>query len=121
MQGDATSAWNESWMDAIQRDNAFRHEHQLSVNGGTEKTKYMFSLGYLNEDGILINTGFQRYNARANINTEVNKWMKTGLNVSLSNSTQNFSDYEGSSNSNVWYSALIYGSDLPGVYKGRRW
>ena len=72
MQGDATSAWNESWMDAIQRDNAFRHEHQLSVNGGTEKTKYMFSLGYLNEDGILLNTGFQRYNARANINTEVN-------------------------------------------------
>ena len=29
--------WNESWMDAIQRDNAFRHEHQLSVNGGTER------------------------------------------------------------------------------------
>ena len=37
VQGDATSAWNESWMDAIQRDNAFRHEHQLSVNGGTER------------------------------------------------------------------------------------
>ena len=118
MQGDATSAWNESWMDAIQRDNAFRHEHQLSVNGGTEKTKYMFSLGYLNEDGILINTGFQRYNARANINTEVNKWMKTGLNVSLSNSTQNFSDYEGSSNSNVWYSAQFMAPIYPVYIKG---
>jgi len=118
VQGDATSAWNESWMDAIQRDNAFRHEHQLSVNGGTEKTKYMFSLGYLNEDGILINTGFQRYNARANINTEVNKWMKTGLNVSLSNSTQNFSDYEGSSNSNVWYSAQFMAPIYPVYIKG---
>ena len=118
VQDDATSAWNESWMDAIQRDNAFRHEHQLSVNGGTEKTKYMFSLGYLNEDGILINTGFQRYNARANINTEVNKWMKTGLNVSLSNSTQNFSDYEGSSNSNVWYSAQFMAPIYPVYIKG---
>ena len=118
VQGDATSAWNESWMDAIQRDNAFRHEHQLYVNGGTEKTKYMFSLGYLNEDGILINTGFQRYNARANINTEVNKWMKTGLNVSLSNSTQNFSDYEGSSNSNVWYSAQFMAPIYPVYIKG---
>ena len=45
VQGDATSAWNESWMDAIQRDNAFRHEHQLSVNGGTEKTKYIVLFG----------------------------------------------------------------------------
>ena len=80
---------NLGWMQ-YKETMHFRHEHQLSVNGGTEKTKYMFSLGYLNEDGILINTGFQRYNARANINTEVNKWMKTGLNVSLSNSTQNF-------------------------------
>jgi len=55
VRADATSAWDERWMDALQKDNAFRHEHQLSLTGGTEKTKYMFSLGYLNEDGILIN------------------------------------------------------------------
>lgn len=56
VRADATSAWNERWMDALLNNNAFRHEHQLGLNGGTEKTKYMFSLGYLNEDGILTTT-----------------------------------------------------------------
>ena len=44
--------------------------------------------------------------------------MKTGLNVSLSNSTQNFSDYEGSSNSNVWYSAQFMAPIYPVYIKG---
>ena len=113
VQADAVSAWDEQWMDAVQRNNAFRHEHQLSVNGGTEKTKYMFSLGYLNEDGILVGTGFERYNARVNVSSEINDWVKAGLNTSLSNSTQNFSDYEGAANSNVWYSAQFIAPIYP--------
>ena len=105
VQADAVSAWNENWMDALQKDNAFRHEHQLSLSGGTEKTKYMFSLGYVNEDGILVTTGFQRYNARANITSTVTDWFKANLNTALTHSMMNFSDYDGSSTSNVWYSA----------------
>ena len=115
VQADAISAWNERWMDAVQKKNAFRHEHQMSLNGGTEKTKYMFSLGYLNEDGILVNTGFQRYNTRANVNTTVTDWFSANLNTSLSHSVQNFSDYSGSSTSNVWYSAQ-FASPLFPVY-----
>ena len=100
-------------MDAIQRDNAFRHEHQLSVNGGTEKTKYMFSLGYLNEDGILTTTGFQRYNARANVNSQVTDWFNAFVNTSLSHSVQNYSDYTGASTSNVWYSSQFVSPLFP--------
>ena len=118
---DAQAAWNEKWMDALQRDDALRHEHQLAINGGTDKTKYMFSLGYLNEDGILVTTGFQRYNARANVMSNINHWFKANANLSLSNSVQNFSDYSGSSTSNVWYSAQfvsplfpVYIKDLAG-------
>ncbi|MDY2641454.1 MAG: SusC/RagA family TonB-linked outer membrane protein, partial [Mediterranea sp.] len=110
---DAQSAWDEQWLDALLRDNALRHEHQLSVSGGNEKTKYMFSLGYLNEDGILVTTAFQRYNARANVNTKVNEWFSGNLNVSLSHSMQNFSDYDGSSTSNVWYSAQFVSPLFP--------
>ena len=118
---DAQAAWNEKWMDALQRDDALRHEHQLSINGGTDKTKYMFSLGYLNEEGILVTTGFQRYNARANVNSKIAHWFQANANLSLSNSVQNFSDYSGSSTSNVWYSAQfvsplfpVYIKDLAG-------
>ena len=113
VRADAVSAWNEPWLDAVQQKNAFRHEHQLSLSGGTEKTKYMFSLGYVNEDGILTSTGFQRYNGRANINSEVTDWFKANVNVSLAHSVTNYSDYTGSSQSNVWYSAQFISPLFP--------
>ena len=105
VRADAQSAWNENWMDALLQKRAFRHEHQFQLSGGTEKTKYMFSLGYVNEDGILTTTNFQRYSGRANITSEVTDWFKANLNVSLAHSYTNFSQYDGSSTSNVWYSA----------------
>jgi TonB-linked SusC/RagA family outer membrane protein len=113
VRADAQSAWDERWMDALLKNNAFRHEHQLGVNGGTEKTKYMFSLGYLNEDGILVTTGFQRYNARANVNSQITDWFNAFVNTSLSHSVQNYSDYDGSSTSNVWYSSQFVSPLLP--------
>ena len=113
VQADAQAVWNERWLDAVQRDNAFRHEHQLSLNGGNEKTKYMFSLGYLNEDGILEATSFQRYSARANISSTVTEWFTANLNTSLAHSLQNFSDYDGTSTSNVWYSAQFVSPLFP--------
>ena len=110
---DAQSAWDENWMDAILHNNAFRHEHQLQLSGGTEKTRYMFSLGYLNEDGILTGTNFQRYNGRANINSEVTDWFKGNMNVSLTHSIMNYSQYDGAATSNVWYSAQFISPLFP--------
>ena len=113
VRSDAQSAWNENWMDAILHNNAFRHEHQLQLSGGTEKTRYMFSLGYLNEDGILTGTNFQRYNGRANINSEVTDWFKGNMNVSLTHSIMNYSQYDGAATSNVWYSAQFISPLFP--------
>jgi TonB-linked SusC/RagA family outer membrane protein len=118
---DAQSAWDENWFDAVTRSNVPRHEHQLSINGGTNKTQYMVSLGYLNEEGLLVNTSFQRYSARSNVNSAVTDWFSLNLNASLAHSMQNFSDYSGSAVSNVWYSAQfvsplfpVYIKDLAG-------
>ena len=113
VRADAESAWDENWMDAILHNNAFRQEHQIQLSGGSAKTKYMFSLGYLNEDGILTGTNFQRYNGRANINTEVTDWFKGNMNVSLTHSLMNYSQYDGSSVSNVWYSAQFISPLFP--------
>ena len=114
---DAQSVWDENWMDAIKKDNAFRHEHQLSVNGGTDRTKYIFSLGYVNEDGILKTTNFQRYNGRANIDTQVTNWFKTNINVSLAHSKTNLNDYDNTSTSNVWYTAQFISPLFPTYLK----
>ena len=117
VRADAQSAWNENWMDAIKQDNAFRHEHQLSVSGGTEKTKYLVSLGYVNEDGILKTTNFQRYNARANVETQVTNWFKLNANTSLAHSRTNQNDYDGTSTSNVWYTAQFISPLFPTYMK----
>ena len=115
VRSDAQSAWDENWMDAVEDKSAFRHEHQLSINGGTEKTKYMFSLGYLNEDGTLKTTNFQRYNARANVETKVTDWFSANINTTLAHSESNFSDYDGAGAavSNVWYSAQFVSPLFP--------
>ena len=63
------------------------------------------SLGYLNEDGILQTTAFQRYTARVNLDSQVTDWFKANLSTNLAHTISNFSDYDGSSTSNVWYSA----------------
>ena len=110
---DLQSAWNEPWLNLLLNEGALRHEHQFSMSGGTNRSKYMISLGYLNEDGILVNTSFQRFNARANVSSKVNKWFSTSLNTGLTHSVQNFSDYTGSSTSNVWYSAQFVSPLFP--------
>ena len=112
VRDDAKSVYDEQWMDNLLRT-GFRQEHQLNVNGGTEKTKYMISLGYLNEDGILKTTGFERYTGRANVNTQVNDWFQANLNIGLSQARQNYSDYDGTSTSNPWYSSQFVSPLFP--------
>ena len=110
---DAQSAWNEDWYDSVIRNNAFRHEHQLQVTGGSEHSQYMMSLGYLNEDGILKTTNYERYTGRANINSQITDWLGANINASLAHSVSNFSDYDGTSTSNPWYTAQFINPLLP--------
>jgi TonB-linked SusC/RagA family outer membrane protein len=56
--------------------------HELSLSGGNEKTKYLISASYYNQDGIIKNTDYNRINMRSNISSEIKKWLKTSLNIS---------------------------------------
>ena len=56
--------------------------HELSISGGTDKTQYLVAGTYFNQNGIIKNTGYERFSLRSNINTDVRKWLHLGLNVS---------------------------------------
>ena len=121
VRADAKSAWDEDWYDSVVKNNAFRHEHQLQVTGGSDHAQYLMSLGYLNEDGILKTTNYERYTGRASINSQITDWLAANINASLAHSVSNFSDYDGTSTSNVWYTAQfinplfpVYLKDLEG-------
>lgn len=113
VRADATSAWDEDWLDATTRSCALRHEHQLSLNGGTNRTKYSVSLGYLNEQGVLKTTSFERYSGRVNVDHKITDWFRADVGLNVAHSISNFMDYEGSATSNVWYTAQFINPLFP--------
>ena len=96
----ATPLWNDNWADVLQRTGK-RTQADLSFSGGNEKSSYYFSGGYLNDQGIAIESGFKRYNARINVTTQAKKWLNAGLNVAVSSSTQKFPQSEDSNTANI--------------------
>jgi TonB-linked SusC/RagA family outer membrane protein len=76
------------WYDQILR-NAMINNHQVSINGASEKSSYNFSLGYVNQDGIIKTNNYKRYTARLSNDFQVFKNLKVGYNVTGSSSTSN--------------------------------
>lgn len=62
-------------------NSAYRTEANLRMGGGSEKSKYFMSVGYLNDDGYAINTGYKRYNTRLNLNSKIKPWLNVGANL----------------------------------------
>jgi len=58
-------------------------EHNLSVNGGTDKSKYAFSLGYQDENGTLVKSFAERYTARINSEFNIGKHIRIGENANV--------------------------------------
>ena len=62
----------------------------FNISGGSDKTKYYFSGGYLDDQGIPIESDFKRYTGRLNLTTKVNDWLDAGINTNIAYSTQNY-------------------------------
>ncbi len=70
-----------NWQDEIFRTGIMT-SNQLSFSGGKEGINYYLSAGQLKQDGIVIESGFKRYNVRLNINADINKFIKIGAYLS---------------------------------------
>jgi len=78
---------NTSWQKAVQKDNAFSHNHNISLSGGSEHSTYNASLNYLKKEGILLNSDLTRVIGRLNVEqTAIKDKVKFGVNISNSNS-----------------------------------
>lgn len=73
------------WYDLIYRT-GYGQNHNLNVNGGTKDTRYAFSVGYTNQQGMIQKNDFRRITGRMNISHQLNKAVKVGANISLANS-----------------------------------
>lgn len=113
VRSDATLRYHEDWMDEATANNPLRQEYVLNMSGSQNKTKYMFSLGYLNEDGLLKTTNFQRYTGRINVDTEYKNWLTAGLSTNFAHTKSNTSQTSTSASSNIFYSAQLMAPIFP--------
>lgn len=95
---------NLKWGDDLDwEDEAYstghRQEYLLSYNTKTDKSDTYASVGYLNDNGYMKKTDFERYSGRLNYNVYPVKWFKTGLNLSLSRVISQYSNAESGSSS----------------------
>ncbi len=60
--------------DVVQNDNALLSRYNATIRGGTKDLRYSFTLGYFQEDGIIINSELKRYNLRSNTQIKKGKW-----------------------------------------------
>ena len=106
-----TTKWNDDWLELSTDPTPIRQEYQMTVTGGNRANQYMFSMGYLKEEGLVKMTNFERFSGRANVQSQVVDWFKTGLNVSFAHNTTN-STTLGSSGSSSAYSNVFYTCQL---------
>lgn len=70
----------DNWKDMAYK-NALRQDYSLSVNGGNDRGTFYASMGYLNEDGIIQYSGYERISARFKADYKIKSWLKIGANV----------------------------------------
>ncbi len=90
----ASTLPNVNQVKAIMNPNAILQTHSLTFSGGEGKTKYLISGSYYKQDGIIKASDYTRLTGRINIESELKKWLKTGINLNISGAT---TDLVGSS------------------------
>ncbi len=76
-----------NWQDAIFQT-ALQHQHQVSAQGGSDKVQYYVSGSYMNQDGTIIGSSFERFSVRTNLDAQLKKWLKMGLSATWSNTDE---------------------------------
>lgn len=81
--------------------NGLRQEYKVNVAGGSDKLTYYFGLGYLNDEGVIVGSGFERINTRSNIEYQALKWLKLTANLQYTNSKSSYPGEQTTTNSSA--------------------
>ena len=75
---------NTEWRKYFYKENRKTYQANLSYSGGTDKTDYYVAFGLHNQEGLAYRSKYDRYSGKVNLNTEINDWLRAGVNVALS-------------------------------------
>ncbi|WP_026809445.1 SusC/RagA family TonB-linked outer membrane protein [Arenibacter latericius] len=100
----------ENWEDYAFQPSS-RIEANVKISGGNERTNYFSSIGYLNDTGYSINSDFERYSARLNVNHKVKDWLDGSMNLGYTVSETNNGGQSEDSGSVFWFV-----DNIPSIY-----
>ena len=101
--------WNEQfdgqrtyidWQKEMTRP-ALRQQYGISLNGGNEKTQYSLSAGYMDVEGLVVNSNYNRFTMRANVNSKINKFLEIGGDINYVRSSSHGSNMALGNNGNM--------------------
>lgn len=74
---------NSDWLGTLLSENGLFNNHHLSIKGGGEKVTYSLTFNYHYKDGLIVNTNYNKFNVRANIDAQINKRLKLTTNMAV--------------------------------------
>ncbi|MBD1394736.1 TonB-dependent receptor [Mucilaginibacter sp. ZB1P21] len=106
--------YDVDWQKATTRT-AYSQNHNLSVTGGSENTNFGLFLNYANDQGIILNSSLQRYNARLTLDNQVKPWLKIGATLNYNTQDQRLGSY-GTGGNNIPRTMIEMPSFIPVRY-----
>lgn len=112
-KNDGTQLYNQVWAEKYDGKRneidwqkemtraALRQQYGVSMSGGNEKSQFNLSFGYMDVDGLVINTNYNRFTARANVNTKITKFFEVGGDVNFMHSASHGSNMALGNNGNM--------------------
>lgn len=95
-------------------ESQMRQEYNLSVTGGSDRINYYFSASYLEDNGVIENSGFNRISTRLNVDYQAKDWLKFGVNMGYTNSTSKYPGDQTATNSSG--NAFLIANNIAPVY-----
>ncbi len=103
--------FQDNWED-IMYERRPRQEYNGTLSGSSDKTRYYVSLGYLNDKGYVVKSDFTRITGRVNLEQEVNRWLRFGINGAYAN-TKSRTTQEGNT---TYQNSFYYTRNVAPIY-----
>ncbi|MDR2498288.1 MAG: TonB-dependent receptor [Tannerellaceae bacterium] len=104
---------NTNWLEEVYNLNSIKHEHNVSLTGNSNNVRYLMSMGYIDNPGLVDYSGMERISMRVNLESDVTKWLTVGARIYGNKDVMGRLDFDSGSTSSI--SSWLMGT-LPGIY-----
>lgn len=106
--------------DLLRSGSGMQTSHDVSFSGGTNTHSYLFSMGYLNQEGLVKKTSFERYNLRLNLDSRLTEKLNLKVRLSGNQGTENEPVSAGSNGQKSTAGMITYGIKIPNTIPVRK-